>query len=322
MGSGNAGAQMDPEEDFVMIGFSFGTFQEERWLRDREFFMKRAGELGAAVNILFANNDAALQIMQAKQLIDQGISVLVAVPDDGEAFSEVVDYARQKGVKVIAYDRMIKNCDLDLYISFDNVRVGEMQTRGVLNVRKSGNFAYIGGAPSDNNAHLVKEGAFHLLQPEIDNGNIKIVLDKFSQDWSPSEAYQNVKEYLDKNGPLDAVVAANDGTAGGAIKALEEHGLAGRVPVSGQDADLAACQRIVQGTQTVTVYKQLKSLAVKAAELAVALARGTDVDVNAKVNNGKIDVPAYLIEPIMITKDNMAEIVEDGFHAHEEIYGE
>lgn len=309
------------QDKSVIIGLSLGTLREERWATDRDLFIQRAKELGASVNVEEANSDADKQNTQIENLINQGVSVIVIVPQDGVKAAEAVEKAHKAGIKVIAYDRLIKNSDLDLYISFDNVKVGELEAKGVVSVVNKGNFAYIGGSPTDNNASLVKQGSMIVLEPLIKSGQIKLVVDKFSKDWKFDEAYKNIKPYLDSGGKLDAVVAANDGTAFGVIQALKEKGLAGDVPVSGQDAELAACQRIVEGTQTVTVYKPIKSLAYKAAELALDLAQGKMVNTNSATNNGKIDVPSYLLEPVSVTKDNMMDtVIKDGFHSYEEVY--
>ncbi len=303
-----------------IIGFSLGSTLEERWLTDTALFSEHAKELGAVVNQVVSNS-ADAQIEQIRNLISQGVKVIVVVAADSEKLGSVVSEAHEAGAKIIAYDRMIKNSDLDLYVSFDNVKVGKMQAQSVFDKVYKGNFAYIGGSPSDNNAFLVKQGSMSVLDEKIQSGEIKLVIDKFMNNWDPTLAYQAVKSYLSSGKTLDAVVAANDGMAYGAIKALEEKDLAGKVPVSGQDADLAACQRILAGTQTATVYKPIKSLAYKAAEMAVALSLGESPETNDKVANGKIDVPSYLLEPIIVNKDNMmATVVKDGFHSYREIY--
>jgi D-xylose transport system substrate-binding protein len=306
----------------VIIGFSLGSTLEERWLTDASLLDQRAKELGAVVNQVSAN-DADTQINQIKNLISQGVKVIVVVPADSEKLAPVVAEAHAAGAKVIAYDRMIKNSDLDMYISFDNVKVGQLEAQSVFSKVANGNFAYIGGSPSDNNAFLVKQGSMAVLDSKIKSGEIKLVIDKFMNNWDPTEAYQTVKAYLATGKTLDAVVSANDGMAYGVIKALQEKGLAGKVPVSGQDADLAACQRIIAGTQTATVYKPIKTLAYKAAEIAVALARGEKPETNNKVNNGKIDVLSYLLNPIIVNKDNiMATVVKDGFQSYSKIYNQ
>ncbi len=312
-----------PKKSETVIGFSVGTLREDRWIRDVELFVEKAKAAGAAAIVLFAGNDSSLQMSQAENLILQGVDIMVVVPQDAEKASAIVEKAHKAGIKVVAYDRLIKNCDLDFYVSFDSVKVGEFQARGVLEKVNKGAFAYIGGSPSDNNAYLLKEGSMRLLEPKIKKKDITLVLDTFSPDWKPEEAYKAVKTYLQehKGKGIDAVIAANDGTAFGAIQALREYGLAGKVPVSGQDAELGACQRIIEGTQTVTVYKPLSSLAQRAVEIAVALAHGKPAESNGTINNGKKDVSAYLIEPVAVNKDNMqAVIVKDGFHTYDEVY--
>ncbi|MBN1156884.1 substrate-binding domain-containing protein [Candidatus Woesearchaeota archaeon] len=308
-------------EESVIVGFSLGTLREERWLKDQELFTERVNELGGKTIVEFANNDAALQLSQSENLIAQGVDVLVVVPQDAEGAAVMVEKAHAAGIKVVAYDRMIKNCDLDFYVSFDSVKVGELEAKGVVDVVGEGDFAYIGGSPTDNNAFLLKEGSMKVLEPKIESGEITLVVDEFSSDWKSEEAYKTMKEYLEKSGRIDAAVCANDGTAFGAIQALSEYGLAGKVPVSGQDAELSACQRVVEGTQTVTVYKPIKSLAYQAADIAVALAKNQAPESNSKVSNGKIEVLSFLIEPINVNKDNMMEtIIKDGFHTYEEVY--
>jgi D-xylose transport system substrate-binding protein len=309
------------KESEIVIGLSVGTLREDRWIRDVELFTEKAKELGAMVNVLFASNDSNLQLSQLENLMLQGVDVIVVVPQDAKAVGTIIEKAHKAGIKILAYDRLVKDCDLDFYVSFDSVKVGEIQAKGVLDVVGRGKFAYIGGSADDNNAFLLKEGAMRLLGPKINSGEITLAVDTFIQDWKPEESYKVMKAYLDENKSIDAVVAANDGTAFGVIQALREHGLAGRVPVSGQDAELGACQRVVEGTQVVTVYKPLKLLAYKAAEIAVALAKAENPETNSKINNGKIDVSAYLIEPVAVNKDNMVSvIINDGFHSYEQVY--
>lgn len=312
----------EPKETPVFIGLSLGTLREERWATDRDFIIERAKQLGAVVNVENANSDADKQMEQAEKLINQGVQVLIVVPHDGEKAAAIVERAHKAGVKVIAYDRLIKNSDLDLYVSFDSVKVGRMEAEAVVAVAPKGDYAYVGGAETDNNATLLKNGTMQILQPKVDSGDIKLVVDEFTPNWQPDLAYKTVKNYLATGKKLDGVIAANDGTAFGAIQALKEKGLAGKVPVSGQDAELSACQRLVDGTQTVTVYKPIRSLADQAVNLAIALAKDRAPTVNSVTNNGKIDVPSFMIDPVAVTKDNLMDtVVKDGFHSYDEIYG-
>jgi D-xylose transport system substrate-binding protein len=304
----------------IQIGFSLGTSHEERWPKDVNYFVERAKELGAAVNVKYSGEDSQLQISQAENLIIGGAKVLVIVPNDSVVASKIVDMAHEAGIKIIAYDRMIDKSNVDLYVSFDSREVGKLQAEGVLNVSK-GNVAYVGGSPTDNNAILLKEGTMKVLSPLLKNGSAKLVVDSFSNGWQPEEAYKTIHTYLASGKKLDAVIAANDGTAGGVISALKEYGLAGKVPVSGQDADLVACQRIIAGTQTVTVYKSLKEEAYATAEAAVAFAKGNTPNINGTINNGKYDVPTYFLASVPVTKENMdATIIANGFYTHDQIY--
>ncbi|WP_379160923.1 D-xylose ABC transporter substrate-binding protein [Paenibacillus sp. sgz5001063] len=305
----------------IVIGMSMDTLKEERWQKDRDIFTSKVEELGGEVKVLAANGDDATQLSQAEQLISQGVDVLVVIAHNAEATAPIVEKAHKEGIKVIAYDRLINNAEVDYYISFDNVRVGEFQAQAVIDKAPKGNIVYIGGADTDNNAHMFKEGAMNILKPLEEKGDIKIVYDQFSKDWKPEEALKNMENALTaNNNDVQGVVAANDGTAGGSIQALTAQGMAGKIPVSGQDADLAAVQRIAEGTQLMTVYKPINAIATKAAEMAVAAAKGESISTDKTVNNGKIDVPSVLLDPIAVNKENLDVLIKDGFHKLEDVY--
>ncbi|MCR8849412.1 D-xylose ABC transporter substrate-binding protein [Rossellomorea sp. SC111] len=308
--------------DVVKIGFSMDTLEEERWVRDRDLFKQAVEDLGAEVEIMEARGNDALQVLQAETLISQGIDVLVIVPYNAEAAAAIVQKAHRAGIKVVSYDRLVKNADIDLYVSFDNERVGELQAKALTERVPNGKYVYIGGADTDYNAHLMKKGVFSVLDSLIDQGDIQIVYDQWTDNWLPVNAYTNMKEALKANhNEIDAVIAANDATAGMALKALEEAGLERKVPIAGQDAELAAAQRIVQGTQTMTVYKPINTLAHEAASLAIALAKNEYIDTDKKINNGKIEVPSVLLEPIAVNRENLDRtIIADGFHSREDVY--
>lgn len=320
-GKKDADAPAGPKK--IKIGFSMDTLKEERWQRDRDLVVKRAGELGAEVLVQAANGNDALQNSQAENLLTQGVDVLLVAPHNGKTAAVIVESAHKLGVPVIAYDRLINDADVDLYISFDNERVGELQAEALLKVKPKGRYVLIGGAPTDNNALLFRKGQMKVLQPLIDKGDVQIVVDQWAKDWLALEALKIMENALTRSGnQVDAVVASNDGTAGGAIQALTEQKLAGQVAVSGQDAELSACQRIVAGTQTMTVYKPITELAQRAAQLAVALARKQPLGEPTRgVPNGKRDVPSILLEPVVVTRDNMlATIVADGYQKFEDVY--
>ncbi len=306
----------------IRIGFSMDSLQLERWQRDRDIFVQRATELGAEVLVQSAEGNDSVQVRQAENLLTQGVDVLVVVPHNGEIAASIVDSAKRQRVPVIAYDRMIENSDVDFYVSFDNVKVGELQAKYLLDRAPKGNYILIGGSPTDNNARMFRQGQMMILDPAIKQGDIKIVADQWSKDWLPSEALSHTENALTQaQNHIAAVVASNDSTAGGVVQALAEQKLAGKVLVSGQDADLAACQRIVEGTQAMTVYKPIRPLATRAAEAAIALAKHQPVPSNTKVNNGHKDVPSYLLEPIAVDKGDIAQtVIKDGFLKVEDVY--
>ena len=305
------------------IGLLMETLKEERWQHDRDFFVAKAKELGADVEVAACNNDDNLQIAQAENMLLKGVDILIVVPHNGEICATIVSKAHQRGVRVIAYDRLIKNSDLDLYISFDNERVGQMQAQYLVQRAPVGNYILIGGAKTDNNALLFRKGQMDILQPYIDSGKIKIVTDQWATDWQASEAMKHVENALAKTTDIQAVVASNDGTAGGCIQALSEKGLTGKVLVSGQDADIAACQRVVAGTQTMTIYKPIRPLAETAAEAAMQIINNQVVEKATRViPNGKTDVPSILIDPVSVDKSNIdATVIADGYQSREEVYG-
>jgi len=309
-------------EDKIKIGFSMDTLKEERWPKDRDLFKQAVEDLGTEVVIREAKGDDALQIVQAETLISEGIDLLVIVPHNAEAVATIVKKAHSAGIKVISYDRLVKNSSIDLYISFDNELVGELQAKAITKLVPKGKYAYIGGANTDNNAHLIKKGVFNVLQPLIDKGDIQVVYDQWTENWSPENARLNMKAALKiNNNEIDAIIAANDSTAGGVIEALAAQGLAGKIPVAGQDADLAAAQRIVEGTQTMTIYKPIKTLAYEAAIAAIQMAKGEDIVTDRKINNGKLDIPSLLLPPIAVDKYNIDEtIIADGFHSRQDVY--
>ncbi len=314
------------EAEKLKIGFSIDTLKE-RWLRDRDEFVKRAEELGVEVTVRSASGSDALQIAQARAMLVSGADMLVVVPHNLKLAGRIVNVAHKEyNVKVIAYDRLIRDVDLDLYIGFDNERVGELQAEALVARVPSGNYVIIGGAHTDNNALLFHEGQMNVLRPYIDRGEIKIIADQWAKDWLAPEAEKIMELALDKSdNDVQAVLATNDVLAGGALKVLESRGLAGKVVLSGQDADLEACRRIVAGTQAMTVYKPIDELAKRAAEVAVKMVRGQKINhlINSTVNNGYKDVPAILLKPVAVDKKTLDRvIIKSGFHSRDEVYAE
>ena len=309
--------------DPVKIGFSMDTLKEERWQRDKDLVEKRVKELGMEVNVQVANGDDNLQIKQAENLLTQGVDVLIVAPHNGEVAASIVEAAHRQGVKVISYDRLIQNSDVDLYISHQVVKMGEMQAKYLLDHvnKKPASFVMVGGSPTDHNAILLHEGQMNILKPAVDRGDVKIVADQYAKEWQASAALNIVENALTRvNNQVDAVVASNDGTARGAIQALEGQGLAGKVLVSGQDADLASLKLIVEGKQTMTVYKSIQPLANGAVDAAIKLARGEKLDTTDTIDNGFKKVPAILLAPVAVDRNNLLDtVVKDGYHTLAEI---
>jgi D-xylose transport system substrate-binding protein len=298
------------------------TLKEERWQRDKALVEQRAKELGAQLDVQVANSDDAVQTKQCDNMLTKGVDVLIVAPHNGEIAASIVEKAHAAGVRVISYDRLIKNSDVDLYVSHQVERMGEMQADYALKHVPKGNYVLIGGAPTDNNALLLRKGQMNILKPAIDRGDVKLISDQFAKEWKAEEAQRITEDSLTKTkNDIQAIVASNDGTAGGAISALEVAGLAGKVLVTGQDAQLDAIQRIAKGSQTMTIYKPIKPLADSAVDSAVKLAHGETLDTKDKINNGKIDVPAILQEPQAVDKANLMDtVIKDGYHKMEDVY--
>jgi D-xylose transport system substrate-binding protein len=308
-----------------LIGLSMDTLKEERWQTDRDLFTAKVQALGADVSVLAANSSDTQQITDITALITNKVDALVIIPHDGAAMAKGVALAHAAGIPVLSYDRLITGCELDLYITFDNVKVGELQARFLTDrLPATGKLRLlrIYGAPTDNNAKLFKQGQDNVLAPLIAAGKVEVLHEDWAEDWKPENAKKITNAAITKIGPnFDAILASNDGTAGGAIQALTEEGLASKIIVTGQDADLAACQRIVNGTQTMTVYKPLKHLAGKAAELAVKLAQRQPLVAKAETDNGHMPVPSVLLDIVAVTKENMREtVVADGFRPAAAVY--
>jgi len=310
------------------IGLSMDTLKEERWIGDRDNFVKRAEELGAEVFVQSANSDDTRQISDVDALLSRGVDALVIIPHNGAAMAKAVEKAHANGVPVLAYDRLITGCELDLYMTFDNVKVGELQAQFLADrLAAAGGgkkrIVRIYGSKTDNNAALFKEGQDRVLQPLIASGAIEVVHEDWAQDWRPENAKRITNAAITNVGRnIDGILASNEGTAGGAIQSLLEEGLAGKVLVTGQDAELSACQRIVAGTQAMTIYKPLTQLASQAAEVAVKLAKHRPIIAKAELDNGRVKVPSVFLDVIAVTKENLLEtVVKDGFHKQEMLFG-
>jgi D-xylose transport system substrate-binding protein len=302
-----------PEE--ITIGISLGPMHE-RWEKDRDFLKEKLEAKGAKVIIKEANNDEAVQKEQFLDLIKSGVDVIIVTALNSDAAGALVQVAKKNDVDVIAYDRLIKNCDLDYYVSFDNIKVGELQADYLSRIAPTGNYAILGGDPKDYNSMLIRLGQMNILQPLVTRNDIKIVLDKNVEKWDSEVAYQIVSDFLNESTDLDVIVSSNDGISKGVCKALKEHELCGKILVSGQDAVTDACRRIMEGRQTMTVYKYIETLANATTNIAMALAENGNYPYSqVTINNGKKMVPAIqLPNMIQVTKENMRmTVIADGY---------
>jgi D-xylose transport system substrate-binding protein len=299
----------------IKIGFLLDTLKVERWQTDVNAFQKRAAELGAETLMENAEGNDALQLEQAKKLLGAGVQALVIVAHDTNQAGRIVALANNKHVPVISYERMIPNADIALFVGINAKEVGRLQAEYLTKVVPKGKYILLEGSPSDINAHLIRAGQQEVLQPLIDRGDIQMVGDFWCTNWDPLDAYTQISNFFAASHEApDAVVASNDGTATGAIQALEEHHLAGKVAVSGQDADLQAVLRLLQGTQTMTIYRPLTSQAEQAADAAVALAHGQQPKTNDSIADRERRIPAILAPVIVVTKYNLMQtVIHDGF---------
>jgi D-xylose transport system substrate-binding protein len=289
---------------------------------DRPRFEEKVEEICPDCEILYSNaeQDAGQQQSQAEAALTNGADVLVLDPVDSASAASIVGLAAQQDVPVVSYDRLITDADIAYYISYDNAKVGELQATALTEKlaadgTASGSLVMINGAPTDNNATLFKEGAHSVL----DDSDYEIGVEYDTPEWSPDEAQQEMEQAITRLGAdgFVGVYAANDGTAGGAIAAMKSAGIDPLPPITGQDAEVAGIQRILAGEQYMTIYKAIKPQAEIAAEVAIALARGEDppsAQVNDNVDNGSLEVPSMILDPVAVTIDNVNDtVVADGF---------
>ena len=308
----------------VLIGLSLDTLKEARWQADRDLFVARCKELGATALVQSANSDDTRQMQDIQALITRGVGAIVIVPHDSKTMARAVELAHKAGIPVIAYDRLIRDADIDLYVSFNNQRIGQQQAEWLIKHLPGGKgkIIRVHGAPTDDNAKVLKAGQDEVLKPYLDRGDIQVIHEDWAEEWKPENGKKIVNAAITAHGrDFDAVLADNDGTAGGAIQALAEEGIAGKVLVTGQDAELAALQRIAADKQTMTIYKPLKVLASNAATAAVRLAKRQVVIARQSVDNGKGEVPAILSDTMAVDKAKLeSTVIKDGFHTREEIF--
>ena len=318
------------KEQQLTIGFSIATatFIIERWNKDLKVFTGAAKELGADVIVQLSAGGVKEQISQINYMINQNIGILVVIAHDTELIAGAIRQVKEAGIPVVAYDRLIQGVPLDAYISFDSREVGRQFGRALMDAVPKGKYLVVNGSVHDVNSFDISEGLHEIIDPSIQNGNVQLVREIWLEEWSSDEALEKIDAVFQDTTDFDAIACGNDAIAGAAIQLLSERRLAGKIAVVGQDADLSACQRIVEGTQLMTVYKPIGKIGVRAAELAVALglkARGDnsiEIPLPDKTleNHSGTMVPSYLEKSTAIFKYNIDEVIRDGFHSRDDVF--
>lgn len=323
--TGSTTGPTDPKTDpikKIKIGFSMATVKEERWQRDKDAFEAHCKKINVECAITVADNSSDRQANDVDNLLTQGVDVLVIAPQNAIQAASLVDKAKSQNVPVISYDRLIDSDKIDLYISHQVPVIGRKIAEYALQKAPEGNYAMVYGADTDNNAVIMKKEQLDVLKPAIDSGKIKIVADQFIKDWKPELALNFAENALTQNNDdIKAFVVSNDGMAGGVVSALSKKGLAGKIIVTGQDAQLDALQRIAEGKQSMTVYKAIIPLASGAVDAAVKLAKKEALTTTPFRNVTGKEVPAILLEVVTVDKDNlMTTVIQDGYAKFEDVY--
>ena len=300
----------------ITVGVSWSNFQEERWKTDEAAIQGALDAAGATYISADAQSSSAKQLSDVESLIAQGVDALIILAQDAQAIGPAVQAAADEGIPVVGYDRLIED-PRAFYLTFDNIEVGRMQARAVFEAQPEGNYVMIKGSPTDPNADFLRGGQQEILQEAIDSGAITIVGEAYTDGWLPANAQRNMEQILTaQDNNVDAVVASNDGTAGGVVAALTAQGMDG-IPVSGQDGDHAALNRVAKGTQTVSVWKDARELGKAAGEIAVALASGTEMsavdDAVEWTSPGGTALTARFLAPVPITADNLTVVTDAGW---------
>lgn len=304
------------------VGILIHSYENERWIKDKDYLVENLTKLGAEVLLEVADNDQQKQISQAQDMINKGAKVLIVVPIDQDEAAKIVELAQKAEVKVIAYDRLINGCQLDYYVSTNSVNTGEMQAKYLLSLQPKGSYALIGGSKYDNNSSRLFLGQMNVFQPMMESGDVNLSYSEFGEAWTKEDGYQQAKIIMEKYSEgLTGIICGNDNQALGAMIALKEAGLEGKVLLAGQDAELENLRAIKSGLQTCTVLKPLQETALTTAELAVTLAKNKKINQQFTTeSNGKVLVKSILVNATVVTRDNLeTTVVASGFHTLVEI---
>jgi D-xylose transport system substrate-binding protein len=307
----------------MKVAFLNPDGSKERWHKDEAFFAERAKAKGIEVIIVDGEGNEQKQYNQAVDLINKGVKVLVIASVNANTAASIVREAHKQDVKVIAYDRLIRNADLDYYVSHNNVQVGEMMAQYVTKIIPNGNYILLFGDRADQNSVFVKEGIMKVIKPKAESGNLKISYTSFIEGWKGVNSEFEVNQFLDfSNDSVDAVIASNDDMAQGVLRAIKAHQINRKIYITGQNADIVGIKSILKDEQSMTVYKPLKDLAYAAADLSYQLLTGKNPDgINTRIFNQRIDVPSILIPVISVDKNNIDEVlIKTGFYTHDKVY--
>lgn len=310
-------------EEPIKVGVSFGTLQEERWDAERERMEELAEEEGFELIYTDADTDANLQNDQIENMLSQGIDVLVIGAQDSEAAATAVAAAKEMDIPVVSYCRVINSEQIDVVVSYDYVTIGEKNMEMALEAVPEGNYVLVNGHDADSVPHDENTGYHNVIDAKVEAGDVTIVYDQYTENWSADGAMSAVENVLTQyDNDIQAIICNNDGMAGGVVQALIAQGLEGQVYVAGMDAELSACQRIAEGTQTATVITGYDDLAEAVIKAALELAKGEELsDVNAVTTINGVDIPTVACDPVVVTQDNLVEtVIESGFRSLEDVY--
>ena len=309
------------QKDSVHVGFALANLYSERWGHDRDYYKERLNELGGKVTFIDCYDIANNQIDAVQKFVDMNVDCIVIVAVDARLAKTAVDIANAANIPVIAYDRLILGCNLDLYTTVNSITVGEMMAKEVVKNLPTGKILFVGGPSDDFNSTLIRRGVFTVLDKKKDKYQIKSVQ---TATWNELDAYMNIQEYITNESTIpDAIICSADALTYGAIDVLKEYNNYGKVLLTGQDAELEICRQVIQGNVLMTVYKSNKALAYASAEATMKLIKGEKINVTEKIDNRQKEVPAVMIDPILITKDNAVDILtKEGIYTKEELLSE
>lgn len=301
-----------------VIGFAMDTLVIERWESDRNIFVSAVNDLGGEVIVQNANGSSEEQENQIRYLIKKAVDVLVIVAIDETALDDEIRLAKERGIRVIAYDRLIRQTGLDFYISFDSTAVGELMAQALVRSQPEGRYILMNGSAEDWNSALIRKGIDTVFARQPSH---TVIRELTANNWSADDAFAQFRQILDARVEFDGIICGNDALAGAAVRALALYRLGGDIAVTGQDADLDACQRIVEGTQLMTVYKPIGTLAKAAATAAMDLARGDSPQANDSIDVNGVLIPYARLAPVAVDRNNLDDvIIAGGFHSQKDVY--